>query len=477
MNFNLTTADRNSVWGLLQKKLEDYYAHTERLKTSVYPTRKEVHEVLSANFERGRSTQEAIKEVFHGLSKYAVHTPHPSYFGMFNPRPNFPSITADIISAVMNPQLAAWGHAPYAVEVEHLLIQEIGKKFGYKTPQIDGVFATGGQEAHITGMLCALHEKYPDFARTGARGLNKQPVVYCSSASHHATIKAARVCGLGADAVKYIEVNEQQEMRVDKLEHQIKADIRDGLQPFFVFATMGTTGSGAIDPIKKIAVLAKKYNLWLHADAAYGGAVRLTKEYSKLLDGIERSDSITFDAHKWLSVPMATSLFLTKHPYVLGRAFSISANFMPQEEDEIDRLGSYTHSIQWSRRFIGLKLYMPLLVFGWEGYEQTIMHQIKMGQYPKEQLTIHGWKLYNKTELPIACFTDEQHEYDLNFSKYIYDSVLEEGSAWIINYPYEEFATLRACITNYDTNEGHLDALIEVLNRKREQYIKKIAPK
>lgn len=470
MKFDSNSIERNKTWEHLIQKLEGYYGNTEEYKVGTYPSRKQVLNELTSNFDIERTTNEAIEGVLNGLTKYAVHTPHPRYFGMFNPRPNFPSIIADTISANFNPQLAAWGHAPYAVEVEHLLIQEIGKKFGYKKPNIDGVFATGGQEAHITGVLAALTEKYPSYSEGGIRALSKTPMIYCSEASHHATIKAAKVCGLGRSSVKYVKVDASQKMISSELEKQIELDIVNGLEPFFVFATMGTTGAGAIDPINEIADIAKKYDLWLHADAAYGGAVVLTEDYKHLQNGIEKADSITFDAHKWLSVPMATSLFLTKHPDVLGKTFSIRANFMPQEEDEIDRLGSYTHSIQWSRRFIGLKLYMPLLVFGWKGYEETILHQIEMGQLLEKKLIQNNWKIYNDTDLPISCFTDPKFENDPEFSKYIYNSFLETGESWIINYPVGDVFTLRACITNYATNESHLDTLISSLNAKRAAY-------
>jgi len=131
-----------------------------------------------------------------------------------------------------------------------LLIQEIGKKFGYEKPDIDGVFATGWQEAHITGVLAALTQKYPAYIEDGVRALRKAPVVYCSEASRHATIKAAKVCGLGRSSVKYIKVDASQKMISSELEKQIELDVAKGLEPFFVFATMGTTGAGAIEPNK-----------------------------------------------------------------------------------------------------------------------------------------------------------------------------------------------------------------------------------
>ena len=471
MNFDLDPEARNEIWTHLIQKLENYYTNTEDVKAAVYPERSEVLKSLTTDFDHPKTTKAVIDHVINGLSKYAVHTPHPRYYGMFNPRANFPSIVADAITATFNPQLAAWGHAPYAVEVEHLLIQEIGKKFGY-TQNIDGVFTTGGQEANLTAVLAALNHKFPEYAKKGMYAIKNPPVIYCSEASHHAIIKAARVCGLGAESVKYIPVDDKQQMIPETTEKQIQRDIKAGKTPLMIMATMGTTGSGAIDPVNALAEIASTYTLWLHADAAYGGAVVLTESHKHLLNGIEKVDSITFDAHKWLSVPMATSMFITKHTYILGKTFSISANFMPQEEDEIDRLGSYTHSIQWSRRFIGLKLYMPLLVFGWEGYDETITHQIRMGTLLKEKLKANNWEVYNDTELPIACFNDICFKNNASFTKYIYESFLETGESWIINYPVGNIHTLRACITNYATNETHLDTLIALLNEKRSTYIK-----
>ncbi len=472
MIFDLETKQRKEIWNHLSQKLESYYANTESIHVVSNADRPGVLKSIDADFNMARTTEAAIDKVIQGLKQHAVHTPHPAYYGMFNPRPSFPSIVADAITATFNPQLAAWGHAPYAVEIEHMLIQEIGKKFGYKQPHIDGVFTTGGQEANLTALLTALNNKFPDYAEEGLHAVSGAPIIYCSEASHHATIKAAKICGLGINSVKYIAVDDKQQMIPFILENEILNDLSHGKIPLMVVATMGTTGAGAIDPINEISGIAKKYNLWLHADAAYGGAVVLTEQYKFLQKGIEKADSITFDAHKWLSVPMATSMFITKHRNMLSKTFSITANFMPQEEEDLSKLGSYTHSIQWSRRFIGLKLYMPLLVFGWKGFDKTITHQMKMGQLLKHKLVANNWKLYNNTELPIACFTDVEFEDKPEFSKYIYNSFLETGDAWIINYPVGNTFTLRACITNYNTTEAHLDRLINALNKKRSLYKK-----
>ncbi|MEE9372382.1 MAG: pyridoxal-dependent decarboxylase [Saprospiraceae bacterium] len=476
MKFDLNSQDRHDTWKKVVEKLENFYENTESYKAATYPKRSTVLNSLVSDFDSSRSTIEAVDLVINGMSQYAVHTPHPGYYGMFNPRSNFPSIMADTITAVFNPQLAAWGHAPYAVEVENLLIREIGKKLGYDSLSIDGTFATAGQEANLTAVITALNDKIPNYAENGLSQVKGLPLIYCSTASHHSTIKAAKVCGLGSHSVRYIKVNDKHEMIARDLERQIAHDIEKGNVPFMIVSTMGTTGAGAIDPIGELAIIAKEYNLWLHADAAYGGGLALSEAYRKLLVDIHQADSITIDIHKWLSVPMATSMYITRHTSILGRTFSIKSDYMPEEESEIDRLSSYTHSIQWSRRFNGLKLYMPLLVFGWQGYDDTITYQIRMGKLLKKKLEVNNWKIYNNTELPILCFNDPKYIDNEEFSTYIYESFLETGEAWINKYPLGSKYTLRACITNYATTEKHLDKLISLLNSKRELYSKQRFP-
>ncbi len=470
MTFDLTSADREATWPKLVRQLEHFYTENRHKRMSSLPDRQEVVDSLIQTFDSPIPIQEAIDHVIEGLSAHAVQVTNPNYYGMFNPRTSFPSIIADVITAVFNPQLAAWSHAPFAVEIEHLLIQTIGQKFGFPADKIDGVFATGGQEAHITAVLAALNYAFPTYKSTGIYGCQNRPIIYASASSHHAIIKAARVCGLGSDLVRLIPVDHEERMIIPALKKQLALDVFNGHQPLLVLATLGTTGSGAIDDIKQIASLKKKYNFWLHADAAYGGGAILSTQYAHLLKGIELADSITFDAHKWLSVPMAASLFICQHPYALANTFSISANFMPGDEDEIDRLSSYTHSIQWSRRFIGLKLYLPLLVFGWQGYDEVITRQIDLGNYLRIQLLQNGWKIYNNSKLPIICFTDIKYEYDEKFNQFIYNSFLDSGDAWIINYPCNGKETLRACVTNYATNESHIQNLIHSLNEKRAFY-------
>jgi glutamate/tyrosine decarboxylase-like PLP-dependent enzyme len=466
--FDFSKNERLALWNELTALLEDYYENTSDLRVAPGLDHQEILALAGKyDFEAPVSANDAINHVIEGIKKYGVQTAHPSYYGLFNPRVNFAGILADMITATLNPQIAAWSHAPFAAEAESYLIQEFGKKFGFPENSIDGVFCNGGAEANHTAVLCAINHAFPGYAEKGLAACSKKLVLYCSSESHHSIGKAAMMTGLGVDAVRSVPGDEQQRMRTDKLEELIEQDLMDGHEPFLVVATAGTTGSGAIDPIGQIAGICRKHKLWFHADAAYGGAAILDPETRHVLKGIEKADSITFDMHKWMSVPMGTSVFLTANTEILFKTFRITTEYMPREADQLNITDPYIHSMQWSRRFIGLRTYLSMIIFGWEGYARTVSHQVKMGNYMKEELHKNGWHTLNDTELPVACFADESFTTNPGHADRICEQVLKSGKAWISVYPIHGINTLRACITNYATTEKEIDHFIELINKLR----------
>ncbi len=470
--FDLTADERQKLWNQLFEKFENYYSNTSSLAVSPDLNLENIQNFISkCPIGDAIEPHLAMDFVIEGLSKFAVHTPHPMYYGLYNPRTTFPSILGDAIGAAFNPQLAAWSHAPFANEVENYVIREFGEKFGF-TDNCDGTFASGGAEANLTAVLVALCSKFPDYLNNGLQSLSKIPVFYASSESHHSFVKAARTAGLGIHALKFIPVNGKYKMDIEKLKSQIQSDISDGFEPFMVIATAGTTGAGIIDPINEIGKIANQYKIWFHVDAAYGGAAILNTNIKHVLSGIEKADSITFDAHKWLSVPMAASLFLTSHQQILDQTFRISTHYMPKDAEGMEVIDPYTHSIQWSRRFTGLKLYMSLLTFGWDGYDKVIQHQIDMGNLLRLELIKNNWTIYNETELPVICFSDKSLNHKQDFARFFCSKIIESGKAWISAYKIGNDETLRACITNYSTTEYHIKEMIELLNQFRNEFVK-----
>jgi glutamate/tyrosine decarboxylase-like PLP-dependent enzyme len=233
---------------------------------------------------------------------------------------------------------------------------------------------------------------------------------------------------------------------------------------------MGTTNAGVLDPLDQIADVADAESLWLHADAAWGGAAALVPELKGCLGSIERADSITFDAHKWLSVPMGAGMILTRHPQMLQKAFGMSTEYMPvTNRHEI--IEPHQTTMQWSRRFIGLKVFLSLLVAGWDGYEAVLRHQTNMGNRLRKKLLDADWRVVNATPLPTVCFDDGRAgaANTLEALSQIAGPIVDEGRAWISTTRLGGIRpVLRATITNFRTQPSDLETLVENLNRERQ---------
>jgi glutamate/tyrosine decarboxylase-like PLP-dependent enzyme len=243
-----------------------------------------------------------------------------------------------------------------------------------------------------------------------------------------------------------------------------------------IVATAGTTGAGVVDPIPTIADVAFHENIWFHVDAAWGGAAALVPELKHVLEGIERSDSITFDAHKWLSVPMGAGLYLTRHRDVLDQTFCITTDYIPRGPSELEVVEPYAQSIQCSRRFIGLKLFLPLIVAGWDGYATVIRHQTTMGDLLRGKLEASDWEIVNDTRLPVVCFRDRQGPEggSVEFIEAVAREVVSSGEAWISTTRlYGDIPVVRACITSYLTEPEDLDSLMASLDSARQRFYRR----
>lgn len=465
----LDRAARAALW---ERVVEAIEAHVEGVRAlPVAPRLDPVglrERLAGVTFEAPMDPLEAVDLALDGMRRHQVHTPHPRYFGLFNPAPSTMGVAADALVAAFNPQIAAWSHSPFAAEVERHLVRAFGRRLGYR--DADGVFCSGGAEANHTALLAALTAAFPAFLEGGVRALDRRPALYVSAEAHHSFLKAARLCGLGTAAVREVRVDGSLRMDAGALGERIAEDRRAGQAPFLVVATAGTTGAGAIDPIAAIADVAAAERLWLHTDAAWGGAAVVDPELAGLLHGIERSDSVTLDAHKWLSVPMGAGMLLTRHAGILERTFRVAAGYMPREAEGLDVVDPFAHSMQWSRRFTGLKLFLTLAAAGWEGYAACIRAMTATGRDLRGRLEAAGWTVVNDTPLPLACFVDGRHPAGraADYLARVAGTVLASGQAWISTVTLGgSRPALRACITNHRTGPEDLDALVGALAAAR----------
>ncbi|MEZ5667096.1 MAG: pyridoxal-dependent decarboxylase [Alphaproteobacteria bacterium] len=413
------------------------------------------------DFARPRPPAEAAAWAIAALEGGLVHMTHPRYFGLFNPAPTFPAEMADRIVAAFNPQLAVWSHAPAAVEIEAHVIRAVAARAGLPSGS-GGHFTAGGAEANFTGLICALTAAEPGFGEDGVRAYTGLPVFYASRESHLAWLKIAHQAGIGRQAVRLIATDGGGRMDPAALERAIVADRAGGAVPVMVAATAGTTNAGMVDPLPACAAVAARHGLWFHVDAAWAGALIASPRHAGALAGLERADSATIDAHKWFATTMGCGMFLTSQPRIPADAFQVSTDYMPSNEPATD---PYVGSVQWSRRFVGLRLFLSLAAAGWAGYATHVERAIGLAARLADALRAGGWRVVNDSPCAVVCAVPPTGEGSIGA---IVDRVVASGEAWVSATRLEGRAVLRACITHGETAAEDVDRLAAMLNAQEQ---------
>jgi glutamate/tyrosine decarboxylase-like PLP-dependent enzyme len=442
-------------WELLAQTIERHREGVESLPITPTHSREQIQRRLAAcfPFSSARPLAEVIEDVADMLAGGTVHLANPGYFGLFNSDIHPASLAADALVAGFNPQLAAYSHAPAAVEIERHVLDVFAQELGWS--DAGRIFTTGGAEANHTAIIAALVDRLPDFAEEGLQG--RRPTLYVSEESHHSLAKVAVACGLGRSAVRRVPVDATLAMRLDRLQAALENDRREGRQPTLIVGTAATTSAGAIDPLAELAELASQQGLWFHVDAAWGGAALLVPHLKPHLRGIERADSVTIDAHKWLSNPMGTGLVLLREARCLRAAFGTQTGYMPAATADLD---PYTNGMPWSRRLNGLKLFMTLAALGRDGFAASIARHAEMTDLIAKRLGEIGWRVQHHSPLAVVTFLPPD-ERDLDA---LVAAVQARGRVWISKAVLSHGgAVLRACVTNYRSGPEHVELLIEEL--------------
>jgi aromatic-L-amino-acid decarboxylase len=398
-----------------------------------------------------------VGQLEHGVTQMT----HPRYFGLFNPAPTFPAQCADRIAAAFNPQLATATTSPAAVAIEAHVVAQVARRAGMPAQTV-GHFTSGGAEANFTALIGALTAANDGFAARGARAFAGQPVFYASRESHLAWVKIAHQAGIGRDAVRLVATDGSGRLDPAALTAMILADRAAGLAPVMVVATAGTTNAGMVDPLVPCAEIARRERLWLHVDAAWGGALIASDKHRAVLAGVEAADSLTIDAHKWFAVTMGCGMFFTPHAGVLSSAFRVSTGYMPSHDTGSD---PYLNSLQWSRRFLGLRLFLSLAAAGWTGYARHVEHAIELAALLAEGLASRGWRVVNRSPVAVLCAEPPVGSAEVQA---IVARVLASGRAWISVAAFEHRKVIRACVTHGETTSDDVAALVEALEAARQ---------
>jgi glutamate/tyrosine decarboxylase-like PLP-dependent enzyme len=411
------------------------------------------------DFTKPLGMDAVVADVERMLRTWQVQVTHPRYMGLYNPSVTPASVVGDTLTAVYNPQLAAWRTSPAANEIERHTLAWLAGKLGLPAETLAS-FTSGGTEANLSAVIAALTRAFPAYGEQGLRCLPGSPAIYLTSQAHYGLNRIARVAGLGSGTIRTVETDSHLKMDLADLAKKVAEDRRSGFLPFMIVGNAGTTAAGVIDPLADLARFCRAEDLWFHVDAAWGGAAVIAPSLRTHLHGIEAADSVTCDAHKWFSVPMGAGMFFCRHPDVVREAFRAEVTFMPAKT--VGTVADpYTTSLQWSRRFIGLKLFLSLAHHGESGYAEMIEHQAHLGELLRDLLRRNDWSVVNTTPLPVVCFTRE----GLDTSKFLAE-LYRHQIAWMSEVRLGDGApVVRACITSFRTQVSDLEWVVRKMGQ------------
>ncbi len=309
------------------------------------------------------------------------------------------AILGELLAAVLNNSMYTYKVGGPQVCIEKEIIQQISALVGYGEGS-GGTFPTGGSMANFMGLLMARDHFAPDVRH---KGIQQTLIAYTSTESHYSMAKNASFAGIGRDNVRYIAADAEGKMRVDALEKQIKADLANGLSPFFVNATAGTTVLGSYDPIQDLADICKQYSLWLHVDGALGSAVMFSQKHQHLLAGLDQADSFSFNAHKMLGVPLSCSMIFARDKQNLYQSFSNDADYLYQGHSDDYNLGKM--SLQCGRRNDALKFWTLWKSVGTKGLAEIVDYQFQLSALAHQYIENNpDYTVYSKSSSVTVCF-------------------------------------------------------------------------
>jgi aromatic-L-amino-acid decarboxylase len=302
-----------------------------------------------------------------------------------------------------------------------------------------------------------------DIRKTGFQSNGAPMVIYTSTQGHSCIQKAVEILGFGSEYLRKIPVDTDYRMDIEALKRQIAADRAAGLHPVCVAASAGTVNTGAIDPLEAIADVCAAENMWLHVDGAYGGVGILAEQTSGLYTGIERADSLGIDPHKWLYMPVECGCAFVRDPQAMRDTFSLVPPYL-RDDTAMPWFSEFT--IQQTRGFKALKLWMVLQQIGVEGYRELITHDIEMSRLLQAKIRARAdFELVAAGSLSITCFRyNPSGTVDVNkLNKQLAEIVQREGEAYLTTTELNGQTVLRACIVNFRTMEADLDRLLNAI--------------
>ncbi|NUT97784.1 MAG: aminotransferase class V-fold PLP-dependent enzyme [Saccharothrix sp.] len=410
--------------------------------------------------ERGEGFGGLLDDLDRVVVPGTTHWQHPGFYAYFPSNASLPSVLGDLISSGLGVQGMLWSTSPAATEVEQHLMDELVGAMGLPRSFVGGgVIQDTASSAALVAMLAALHRSSGKWRQSGVDGTE---TVYVSSQTHSSIERAARMAGLGEEAVRSIPVDGVLSMDVAELARQIQSDVDGGRRPVLVCATIGTTGTGAVDPVAEIAEVCARHGIWLHVDAAWAGPAALCPEFREIFAGVERADSFCANAHKWMLTAFDLSLFWTAHPDVLVDALTILPEYLRNSATESGAVVDYRDwQIPLGRRFRSLKLWSVLRWYGLEGVRAHLRGHVELASKLSEWVAADDeWELVVPRSLSLVTIAHRDGD---EATRRAMDAVNAAGTAFLTHTTVNGRFAVRVAIGAEATREEHVRAMWEAL--------------
>ena len=367
-------------------------------------------------------------------------------------------VLASTLSATYDVNLATAAGAADALDAQ--AVRWMGEFVGY--PVAEGHFTSGGQTSNLTAILAAREQALPGTRERGLDG--RKAAVYCSEEAHHSVLRAVEAAGLGRQALRKIAIRADRTMDVEALAAAIEADRAAGVTPIAVVATGGTTLTGAVDPIGAIAEVCERESIWLHVDGAFGLPAAASRGAGFRFAGLDRADSVTIDAHKWMGVQKSCSLIMLRRSGPLLATFGHDERYMLHEQDSqnpVDR------TFEYSRPFRSLRLWLAFRLYGADRYRDWIDHTLDLGTHLAELVRDStDFELLHDPQLSTVCFRHRPNglaESKLDeLNRLLAQAFQRDGRVFLAPAVVDGVTCLRVCFVNYRTEVDAPRFVLEV---------------
>ena len=409
----------------------------------------------------GRPVDEVVKEMMKEVYHYRGDANHPRFFGFVPGPASSLSWLGDIMTSAYNIHAGGSKLAPMLNCIEQEVIQWLCSQVGYKEHP-GGVFVSGGSMANITALTAARDRK-----------LNEENlhlgVAYISDQTHSSVAKGLRIFGIPNSRIRVIPTNDNFEMKMREFKEAVEEDKEKGLLPFVAIGTAGTTNTGSIDPLEEMAEICKTHGMWFHIDGAFGASVLLSPKYRHLLQGTALSDSISWDAHKWLFQTYGCAMVLVKDIRHLYHSFHVSPEYLQDVEGDLDHINPWDIGMELTRPARGLKLWLTLQVLGTDLIGSAIEQGFQSVLWAQEALEkLDHWEIVSKAQLSVINFrykTDDLTEEELDIlNEQAAEKLLASGYAAIFTTVLKGKKVLRICALHPETTRTDIQTTIHMLD-------------